>query len=142
MSGGKPGGLDQLDARRQAASRRARNVPPARHPKSQRVDVDTPVEAGKVEPVAQASRDDSRPASAGATTPGLRVTLYVDQESDAFMEAARIAGLVAKPKTDISRSAVVRLALRRLMSEMTADQVKEHLQHQVITSQGPGRKRR
>lgn len=58
------------------------------------------------------------------------------------MEAARIAGLLAQPKTDISRSAVVRLALRRLMAEMSADEVKEHLQSQVLTTQGPGRKRR
>lgn len=93
-------------------------------------------------PNGKEGQESRRSASAGAVAPGLRVTLYVDQESDAFMEAARIAGLVARPKTDISRSAVVRLALRRLMSEMTAEEVKEHLQNQVLTTQGPGRKRR
>jgi hypothetical protein len=71
----------------------------------------------------------------------IKMTLYVDPEADEFMEAARVQGLTARPKVDISRSAVVRLAMRRLMEEMTPGEVKVLLEGQQVTS-GPGRKRR
>lgn len=72
----------------------------------------------------------------------VKVTLYVDRDLDEFMEAARVAGLIARPKVDISRSAVVRMALRRLMSEMSAAEVKTVLEKQNVRNSGPGRKRR
>ena len=86
----------------------------------------------------------SPPASRAAGVLGapVKVTLYVDRDSDEFMEAVRVEGLVARPKVDVSRSAVVRLALRRLMSEMSAAQVKALLEQQEVSSSGPGRKRR
>jgi hypothetical protein len=49
----------------------------------------------------------------------VRVTLYVDRKADDFMECVRVAGLTTRPKVDVSRSAVVRLALRKLMEEMS-----------------------
>jgi len=58
------------------------------------------------------------------------------------MENSRIEGLTARPKVDISRSAVVRLALRRLMDEMSPTEVKTLLTRQEVRSTGPGRKRR
>jgi hypothetical protein len=79
------------------------------------------------------------PAGSGAT---FKVTLYVDRETDEFMEAARIEGLTSRPKVDISRSAVVRLALRRLMDEMTPAEVKTLLEGQAVSNTGPGRQRR
>ena len=72
----------------------------------------------------------------------VKVTLYVDRDLDEFMEATRVAGLIARPKVDISRSAVVRMALRRLMSEMSAAEVKTVLEKQNVRNSGPGRKRR
>lgn len=72
----------------------------------------------------------------------VKVTLYVDRDSDEFMEAVRVEGLVARPKVDVSRSAVVRLALRRLRSEMSAADVKALLEQQEVRNSGPGRKRR
>ncbi len=89
---------------------------------------------------------DTEPFPSASRAPGVgapvKVTLYVDRDSDEFMEAARIEGLLARPKVDISRSAVVRLALRRLMSEMSAAEVKAVLEQQEVRSSGPGRKRR
>lgn len=79
------------------------------------------------------------PEETGAT---FKVTLYVDRATDEFMEAARVAGLTSRPKVDVSRSAVMRLALRRLMDDMTPDQVKQHLESQVVRTTGPGRRRR
>ncbi|NNM96395.1 MAG: hypothetical protein HKL89_02155 [Candidatus Dormibacteraeota bacterium] len=75
----------------------------------------------------------------GAT---FKVTLYVDQDTDEFMEAARVKGLTSRPKVDVSRSAVVRLALRRLMDEMSPAEVKSFLAAEPVRSTGPGRKRR
>jgi len=72
----------------------------------------------------------------------VKVTLYVNQDSDEFMETVRVEGLTARPKVDVSRSAVVRLALRRLMNEMSAADVKALLEQQEVRSSGPGRKRR
>lgn len=93
----------------------------------------------------------SRPA-APARTPGaslpadlgapVKVTLYVDRQADEFMEAARVEGLTSRPKMDLSRSAVVRLALRRLMEEMSPAEVKTLLEHRAVPQTGPGRKRR
>ncbi len=88
--------------------------------------------------------DPSLPASRAPGVVGapVKVTLYVNRDSDEFMEAVRVEGLVARPKVDVSRSAVVRLALRRLMSEMSAAEVKVLLEQQEVRSVGPGRKRR
>jgi hypothetical protein len=66
----------------------------------------------------------------------------VDRQADEFMEAARILGLSSRPKVDISRSAVVRLAMRRLMADMTPEQVKQLLERQEVRAGGPGRKLR
>ncbi len=58
------------------------------------------------------------------------------------VDSTRIEGLIARPKVDISRSAVVRMALRRLMNEMSAAEIKTVLEKQNVRSSGPGRKRR
>jgi hypothetical protein len=71
-----------------------------------------------------------------------KVTLYVDQATDEYMEAVRVEGLTSHPKVDVSRSAVVRLALRRLMDDMSPGEVKTLLAGQVVRVSGPGRKRR
>lgn len=94
------------------------------------------LEAATTAPVSPASR---APNILGAP---VKVTLYVDRDLDEFMEAARVEGLIARPKVDISRSAVVRMALRRLMSEMSAAEVKTVLEKQNVRNSGPGRKRR
>lgn len=84
------------------------------------------------------------PASraAGVLSTPVKVTLYVDRDSDDFMEAVRVEGLVAHPKVDVSRSAVVRLALRRLRGDMSPMEVKVLLEQQEVRNVGPGRKLR
>jgi hypothetical protein len=150
MAESQPNGLASLSAQRQRARR---SMPPPRHPvalsapakadKARHEDpqitqppIDAPVTAGS------SSSEPIQPLSAAEVGAPVKVTLYVDRQADDFMEAARVEGLVARPKVDISRSAVVRLALRRLMSDMTASQVKALLEGQEVRSTGPGRKRR
>ncbi len=140
-----PDGLATLTAQRERARR---SMPKPRHPISAtpliniapidetEVSVATPVAANK-----QPSPPTSTSAEPDLGTP-VKVTLYVDPQADEFMENARIAGLTARPKVDISRSAVVRLALRRLINEMSPAEVKALLTRQEVRSTGPGRKRR
>src|SRR6478752_10345716 len=69
-------------------------------------------------------------------------TLYLDNNLLEFLEEARIAGLVSRPKVDISKSAVVRLALRRLQQDMNIEEIREHLSSQPTDPTKTGRKRR
>lgn len=69
-------------------------------------------------------------------------TLYLDNNLLEFLEEARIAGLVSRPKVDISKSAVVRLALRRLQQEMTIEEIRNYLSAQPTDPTRTGRKRR
>jgi len=81
-------------------------------------------------------------ASHTVVEPPVKLTLYLDQDIDRYLEDVRIQGLTAQPRVDVSRSAVVRLALRRLRSEMTPDQVKSLLAAQPTNGARTGRKRR
>jgi hypothetical protein len=110
--------------------------PPDRLPEA--VTASAPAAPTSPAPTEQAAE---KPSSESAGAP-VRVTLYVDRQADEFMEAARILGLSARPKVDISRSAVVRLAMRRLMADMTPEQVKQLLERQEVRADGPGRKLR
>ena len=167
MAEAVPDGLANLSAQR---NRARRSMPPPRHPVAGDSARESPARAQVVadaeqggEPASAAASLTSVPpvggtgaAPAGVEAPAsppasrvpgvlgapVKVTLYVDRDSDEFMEAVRVEGLVARPKVDVSRSAVVRLALRRLMSEMSAAQVKALLEQQEVPSCGPGRKRR
>ena len=148
MSPSPPDGLASLSAQRERARR---SMPVPRHPVSARDAVDSvptdgaatavaglpaPPAASITEPEAQ--RPGPSPADTGTT---YKVTLYVDRATDEFMEAARVEGLTSRPKVDVSRSAVVRLALRRLMENMSPAEVKALLEGQAVRA-GPGRKRR
>lgn len=147
-----PNGLASLSAQRERARR---SMPPPRHP----IAGQTPARADKAHAETQTqpapppltAPDTATSPAESAPTPSsaaaevgapVKVTLYVDRQADEFMEAARVAGLLARPKVDISRSAVVRLALRRLMNDMTPSEVKALLESQEVSSTGPGRKRR
>lgn len=141
-----PDGLATLTAQRERARR---SMPAPRHPISATPLVNTaPSDDVQVAVATPATADDQpRPSiTSTAAVPDVgapvKVTLYVDRKADEFMENARIAGLTARPKVDISRSAVVRLALRKLMAEMSPAEVKALLTRQEVPSTGPGRKRR
>jgi hypothetical protein len=147
MSGTQPNGLASLASQRERARR---SMPAPRHPvtvedhapasdtTANRPASDKPVSPSPVPEPAQ-SRSAPSPPELGVT---FKVTLYVDRDTDEFMEAARVEGLTSRPKVDVSRSAVVRLALRRLMDEMSPAEVKTLLAGQAVRSTGPGRKRR
>jgi len=82
---------------------------------------------------------------AGSTTtatavPIKPVTVYVSDEQSDFLEQVRIAGLM--DRVDISRSAVVRLALSRLRRDMSVEDIKSHLMSQPTDPNRTGRKRR
>jgi hypothetical protein len=98
-------------------------------------------------PEKPAPRSTARPKSedakaVGEEAPPRPATLYLDNNLLEFLEEARIAGLVSRPRLDISKSAVVRLALRRLQQDMTIDEIREHLRSQPTDPTKTGRKRR
>jgi len=80
-------------------------------------------------------------ASAGAILPPVKLTFYVDQDIDRYLEDVRIQGLTQQPRVDVSRSAVVRLALRRLREKMTPEHVKALLAGQPTDPTKTGRGR-
>ena len=88
-----------------------------------------------VQPKAEAAK----PPGEDAPRPA---TLYLDNNLLEFLEQARIAGLIGRPRLDISKSAVVRLALRRLQQDMTIQDIREYLAAQPTDPTKTGRKRR
>jgi hypothetical protein len=69
------------------------------------------------------------------------VTVYLEQDDDSFLETITHTGRTSQPKTAISRSAVVRLALERLHAQMTPEQIVDELRPRG-DNPGTGRKRR
>jgi hypothetical protein len=141
MSDKQPNGLASLATQR---NRARRSMPVPRHPVT--VENHAPqssVPPTPAEPVAPPAAAPVRPRQPAAERGApFKVTLYVDRDTDEFMEAVRVEGLTSRPKVDVSRSAVVRLALRRLMDEMSPVEVQALLANQAVRSAGPGRKRR
>lgn len=164
----RPNGLATLSDARQRARR---TMPPPRHPAARDEDTPNPsgptaaptgeehstsssVADGQPRPEATVSsspnvnaRPPSKPivrpaASDTVVEPPVKLTLYLDQDIDRYLEDVRIQGLTSRPKVDVSRSAVVRLALRRLRAEMTPEQVKTLLAGQPTDGSRTGRKRR
>lgn len=160
-----PNGLASMT---QARERRARRVmPPPRHPvpagNAEPIDAESTqptVAETQTEPVqaadqhlTAATKPQKRPKPAATTKPAgtepageqappRPATLYLDNNLLEFLEEARIAGLVSRPRLDISKSAVVRLALRRLQQDMAIDEIRDHLRAQPTDPTKTGRKRR
>lgn len=80
----------------------------------------------------------ARPAPPSDLT---KVSIYLDEPTDAFLEAVRTAARFAKPRVDATRSAVVRLALTRLAEQLHPSDLVAELQRKAATHTGPGRKR-
>lgn len=142
-------GLDELDNKR--ASRGAgRTMPPPRNPP--RV---SPVQVPHAEPAAaprtvrtapqapqQSPPDRDAPTHTENAAPTLeKSSIYLDPHNDDFLEDIRVAGRRSKPKVDASRSAVVRLALRRLSEQMKPEQVVGELLARATPHTGEGRRR-
>jgi hypothetical protein len=158
----RPNGLASLT---QARQRARRTMPPPRHPAAPRhltsaetqpndqphdpgTEEQLPVPATPLARVARAPEQVEQVASedvsatSGTVEPPVKMTFYVDQAMDRYLEDVRIRGLTSRPKVDVSRSAVVRLALRRLREEMNPEQVKTLLAAQPTDPTKTGRKRR
>lgn len=71
-----------------------------------------------------------------------RSTIYFGSQEDDFLEEVRASARHLKPKVDATRSAVVRLAVKRLMADLTPAEVVNELRRQIPPgSTSPGRKR-
>ena len=83
------------------------------------------------------------PAQSAPLAPLVRSTIYLDESANEWLEGIAIDGRRAKPKVDASRSAVVRLAVQRLMESMTPQQVIDELRGRAeqVPEQAIGRKR-
>ena len=97
----------------------ATSRPPVRRQKARTAPLPSPQPASDEgrEPSAR-----STPAAAqqAATKPALKVvTIYLEQDDDDFLETISHTGRTSQPKTAISRSAVVRLALERPHTQIT-----------------------
>lgn len=154
-------GLAAMRKTREEASARgkknasARHAPPPRHPAKVRPPVADPVTdvaptTDAVESTVVTDPVQAPPTAAPAvTTPGadavvplVRSTIYLDEHASTWLEDIAIAGRRARPKVDASRSAVVRLALERLMATTTVDEVVAELQgRSERVSDQVGRKR-
>lgn len=149
-------GLAALDAKRKSAGRRL--PPPRNAPRTQPVvaaapapapatvetspGVESPPAPKPVAPVPQPAPKvaEVKPSQVEAQ-PLEKASIYLDPQSDEFLESARIAGRRSKPRVDASRSAVVRLALARLAEQMTPDQVVRELVLRAPAHTGEGRRR-
>ncbi|WP_195168527.1 hypothetical protein [Mycobacteroides abscessus] len=141
-------GLDSLTAMRESK----RRVPPPRHqPRQTPVDMPaaTPAvptataPASPPAPAAATAPKSLRPAvtTAPATTDLTKVSIYLDDPTDTYLETVRGAARTARPRVDATRSAVVRLALNRLADQLDPAAVVAELQRNAAGHSGPGRKR-
>ena len=138
-------GLDSLTAMRSKSTTSRRTIPPPRH-QPRRTPVDMPAapspattsEPPKAQPAAPAPTAATPPASGTDLT---KVSIYLDDTTDACLETVRAAARATKPRVDATRSAVVRLALNRLAEQLTPAEIVAELQRSAAAHNGPGRKR-
>ena len=135
-------GLDSLTAMRNKAASSRRTLPPPRHqPRSTPVSMPTPgPEPAPPPPPAAAPPAPTVVQSSGASDLS-KVSIYLDEPTDTYLETVRVKARAAKPRVDATRSAVVRLALNRLADQLSAAEVVAELQRNAAAHTGPGRKR-
>lgn len=137
-------GLDSLTAmRNKTTTSSRRSLPPPRHqPRQTPVQMPNPVPPVTTPPAAPPA---PTPAPAAATGAGgtelTKVSIYLDEPTDAYLETVRAAARTAKPRVDATRSAVVGLALNRLADQLSPTDVIAELQRNAAGHTGPGRKR-
>ncbi|WP_237075783.1 hypothetical protein, partial [Mycobacteroides abscessus] len=120
-----------------------RRVPPPRHQPRQ-----TPVDMPAATPAAPTAAPAAAPPPAAPKSPRpapttelTKVSIYLDDPTDAYLETVRGAARTARPRVDATRSAVVRLALNRLAEQLDPAEVVAELQRKAAGHSGPGRKR-
>lgn len=136
-------GLSKLDQQRAKASKR--HVPPPRHAAPPKPEPAPDTTLDSVEPAAEASnqrtakapsastkvppRTAPRTQSAASAPPAgnalVKATLYLDSAADDLL--SEINYIARKQRVDGSRSAVVRLAIERLMQSMSVAEVVDEL---------------
>ena len=141
-------GLDAMTAMRTKNTGSRRALPPPRH-QPRATPVPMPETSAAPEPSqaqtpatpkARPPQPQPIPAVAAATDLA-KVSLYLDESTDTYLETVRAAARTARPRVDATRSAVVRLALTRLAEQLNPAQVVDELQRNAAAHTGPGRKR-
>jgi len=99
-------------------------------------------EAAAPAPTPAAASPLPRPAvTPAAVTDLTKVSIYLDDQADTYLETVRGTARTARPRVDATRSAVVRLALNRLAEQLDPEAVVAELQRKAAGHSGPGRKR-
>ncbi len=143
-------GLDALAGMRNKRTS-TRTIPPPRNPPratavqlpTQSAAPEQAAEEPQIAPSASPLPQATPPAELPPVheVPLTKVSIYVDPNSDEFLESVRSAGRKSRPKIDASRSAVVRFALTQLAAAMTPEQIAQKLQEQAGHYGGTGRRR-
>ena len=140
-----PDGLDAMTAMRAKTTASRRTLPAPRHqPRSTPVPMSdlTPPQPQPTPPApATAPPPPAANAPAPTSTDLTKVSIYLDEPTDTYLETVRAAARTARPRVDATRSAVVRLALTRLADHLSPTEVVAELQRNAATHTGPGRKR-
>jgi hypothetical protein len=151
-----PDGLLALQSKREAAKRPSslkRTIRPSQNPNTlppyQGPEVVDRGEAAELptpapEPAAPAQPAKRSPQSKKDDLPSpiVRVTSYVDESQDAYLDDVKFVGVRRRTKIDVSRAAVMRFALERLMGDMTPEQAYEAIAAKPVDPKASGRKRR
>lgn len=136
-------GLDSLTAMRNKAASSRRTLPPPRHqPRSTPVSMPTTPGPEPAPPPRPAAAPPAPTVAQSSVASDLsKVSIYLDEPTDTYLETVRVKARAAKPRVDATRSAVVRLALNRLADQLSAAEVVAELQRNAAAHTGPGRKR-
>lgn len=138
-------GLDSLTAMRTKATTSRRTLPPPRHqPHQTPVPMPDPAPPAAAAPASPPTARTPAVAGDGSGASGselAKVSIYLDEPTDAYLETIRAAARTTKPRVDATRSAVVRLALTRLAGQLSPAEVIAELQRNAAGHTGPGRKR-
>jgi hypothetical protein len=146
-SDGHTDGLAALKARR-AAGARKRELPKSQNP------TQLPPYQAPVSIDLRDNESESAPVASIATpatevsvhpdprVPTRKVGVYLEEPQEDFLEAVRMAGNALRPRVTLSASAVVRLAMDRLMADLSAEQVRDTLMAKPLDPAIPGRPRR
>jgi hypothetical protein len=151
-----PDGLMALQSKREAAKRPSglkRTIRPSQNPNTlppyQAPEVVDGGEAAELptpaaEPVAPPRPAKRLPQARKADPPApiVRVTSYVDESQDAYLDDVKVVSVRRRTKIDVSRAAVMRFALERLMADMTPEQAYEAIAAKPVDPKASGRKRR
>jgi len=154
-------GLDSLNAMRAKTTVSRRTLPPPRHkPRSTPVPMPEPTSTAQPAPPAAPPTEaqggpvtvhddgndhldklDAKASAHSAPSDLIKVSIYLDDTTDTYLETVRAAARATRPRVDATRSAVVRLALTRLGEQLQPTEVVAELQRSAAAHTGPGRKR-